>query len=331
MSAFTVAPYEASDRQRILELMREVGRSHLDEAEFEWWFERNPASPRLVSVARAEGGVVGTAGISLFRVVADGREHMLAVPVHAATASGHRRLGVFSSLEARNEQDAAAAGASTAVAFPHEGSNRILRSLGWHELTPLRIWARPLDVGSVLRRLARRSEAAGGLRPRTSDARTYGALRVETVSRFDSRAESAWRRAVRGKQLVRDAEHLNWRYVDTPREYRCFAACRGSALVGFAVVGHVVKHGVSVGFVADLVATGNAVRVALLRRCADELAPGTAALVSLVAPEDRRAFMRAGFIPTHERIRVVEKALGDAHLVDGGAGWRFTLGDLDFF
>ena len=39
----------------------------------------------------------------------------------------------------------------------------------------------------------------------------------------------------------------------------------------------------------------------------------------------------AGFVPTHERIRVVEKALGDAHLVDGGAGWRFTLGDLDFF
>jgi hypothetical protein len=271
--------------------------------------------------------VIGTVAMSLFRVFSDGSDRVLAVPVHAATAPSYRGLGVFSSLVLRSEQEAADAGASAAIAFPNKRSNRLFRRVGWYDLTPMRIWARPLDLRSAVQR----SDVAGGLRPRANDARTYGGLRIETISRFDSRADSVWRRAVRGTQLVRNADHLNWRYIDAPGEYRCFAACHGSSLLGFAILGHTVKHGVSAGYVADLVATGNAERVALLRRCVDELAPGTAALVSLVQPEERRAFMRVGFVPTHERIRVVGKALGDAQPLSDGAGWRFTLGDLDFF
>ena len=325
MTEFTLDGYEPSDRAQVLELMRAVGRAHLDDAEFEWWFERNPSGPRLISVARADGAVVGAVAMSLFRLRVQDREHVLAVPVHGATAAGHRRLGVFSALELRNEQRAAAAGASAAIAFPNARSRRALQGIEWRDLPSMRIWARPLDVVSALRR-----RATGGLRPRAEQthAAAGDAPRVEPLSRFDPRAEVVWKRSAAGRQIVRDAEFLNWRYVDTPREYRCFGAYDGATLLGFTVLGHTIKRGVSAGYVADLVAAEHAVRIALLRRCVAELEPGTAALVSAVRSGERRAFVRAGFVPTHARIRVLGKPLADGAAI--GGNWRFTLGDLDF-
>ena len=45
--------------------------------------------------------------------------------------------------------------------------------------------------------------------------------------------------------FARDAEYFGWRYLDSPRDYRCFGAYRGAELRGVAVVGHTFKHGVS--------------------------------------------------------------------------------------
>ncbi len=331
MSAFTLAAYEPSDRPALLELMRGAGLG-LDDAEFEWWFERNPTtSPRLISVARADGVLVGALGMTMFPVLAGGREGLLAVPLHAATSSNHRGRGIFSGLELRNERDAAEAGAAGAIAFPNPRSRSLLHALGWVDLPPLRIWARPLAVVRAARALARPAASREALHPRTDGERTLGAFRVEPLRRFDSEAEAVWRGVARGNELVRDASFLNWRYVDTPREYRCFGAYHGATLAGFAVLGQTVRRGVSAGVVADLVASRNAARVALLRRCLAELAPGTPALVSLVRAHERRAFLRVGFVPTHARVRVVGKALGEPSLLDDRAGWRFALGDLDFF
>ena len=332
MSAFTLAAYEPSDRPALLELMRSVSRGNFGDEEFEWWFERNPTtSPRLISVARADGVVVGALGMTMFPVLAGGRERILAVPLHAATSSAHRGRGIFSGLELRNERGAAEAGAAGGIAFPNPRSRRLLHALGWVDLPPLRIWARPLAVVPAARAFARRAAARGALRPRTNGERTLGAFRVEPLRRFDSEAEAVWRGVARGNELVRDESFLNWRYVDTPREYRCFGAYDGATLAGFAILGQAVRHGVPAGVIADLVASSNGARVALLRRCVAELAPGTGALVSLVRSPERRAFLRVGFVPTHARIRVAGKALDDPRLLENGEDWRFALGDLDFF
>ena len=40
--AFKVELYRPERRAGFFELMHGVGRSHIDDAEFEWWFDRNP-------------------------------------------------------------------------------------------------------------------------------------------------------------------------------------------------------------------------------------------------------------------------------------------------
>jgi GNAT superfamily N-acetyltransferase len=333
---FAAAAFEPAERKQLFELMRRAGRSHIDDAEFDWWFERNPSSHRLISVARADGAIVGMAAMSFFRMLLDGREQLVAVPVHVATEAEYRRRGVFSRLELRNEDAAAEAGAPVTITFPNAASHPIfVHELGWRDLPGRRLWARPLRAGAVIRYFAGRAGARGGLRSRSVEPRLRRGLTIAPLDRFSEKTDELWRRAAAqgANQFVRDATFLNWRYVQSPRDYRRFAAYAGSELVGFTVMGHAVKHGISSGFVADLVTApeSEAARIALLERCADELLPGTDALIALPARADRRSFLRARLLPTHRRIRFVGKPLRDPAALDGPRAWHFTLGDFDFF
>jgi GNAT superfamily N-acetyltransferase len=339
VTGFTAAAYEPDEREALFALMRRVGRSHIDDPEFDWWFERNPVGTRLISVARDDGRLVGMAAVSFFRMLLAGEERMVAVPVHVATDQEYRGRGVFSALELRNEEEAAAAGAPITITFPNAASHPIfVGRLGWQDLPGRRLWVRQLRASAVPRYLAARPSGGGGLRPRSPGARPFGPVLVEPLESFGPAVDDLWHRAAPayGNHLVRDASFLRWRYVDSPRDYRRFGAFRGERLEGVAVVGHTVKHGVSSGFLADLVTPrdAHAERVALLRRSVEELAHGTDALIAL-PPRDRvqrRAFLRAGFLPTHKRIRFVGKVLNEGARLDTRAGaWHFTLGDFDFF
>ena len=172
----------------------------------------------------------------------------------------------------------------------------------------------------------------------SADGRAIHGLDVRPVERFGSDLDSLGARAGASyaQHFVRDSEYFNWRYLDSPRDYRCFAAYRADGLAGVAVVGHTFKHGVSAGFLADLVAApedGEAIR-ALLTRAVEEVRGGADALVLLPPPAraQRRALLASGFLPTNKKLRFVGKPLREGvHLDARGDSWHFTLGDFDFF
>jgi hypothetical protein len=121
---------------------------------------------------------------------------------------------------------------------------------------------------------------------------------------------------------VRDAEYLNWRYLESPRDYVAVAA-GGS----YAVLGHKEHRGTALAYVADLV--GPAAK-ALLRACLAEVRPGSRALLAIPAPEHRGAYASLGFFPTRTTLHFMGKALA-GELETNRRAWRFTLGDTDFF
>jgi hypothetical protein len=165
----------------------------------------------------------------------------------------------------------------------------------------------------------------------------YG-LDVRPIDHFGGDMDELGRRAAAGygSHFARDAAYFQWRYLESPRDYRCFGAYRGGELAGVAVVGHTFKHGVSAGFLADLVAApGEAPAVrALASRAVDEVEGGADALV-LLPPRDhsqRRALLRGGFAPTNKKLRFIGKTLHETARLDADASaWHFTLGDFDFF
>jgi GNAT superfamily N-acetyltransferase len=274
--------------------MVETYGESMSAAEFDWWFDRNPAGPRILNEARDDDGTpLGALAMSSFRM----SQGLAAFAVHAVTTPRARGRGVFSTLELHNEKVAAEAGAAWALGFTNPMAGPILVGrVGWEDVTSLRIWVRP-------KRVRRRGR---------------GALReAATVERFSSR------HAVRydAHHIVRDPAYLTWRYADSPRPY-----VRLEEEEGWAVVTHAVWHGFSSAVICE--AVGGA---SLLRRCVRAVDADLA--VAMVNPGEERTYLAAGFVPTPRTIRFIGKRLTDdaAELPKRRDAWHFTLGDLDFF
>jgi GNAT superfamily N-acetyltransferase len=337
--SFEVVCYTPEWRASLVALLARVGTTQLSDEEFTWWFDRNPGGEGIVSLAVDGGEVVGVAAMSFFKTRLHGVETRLAIPVNVATDARYRGQGVFSTMEELNEQAAAAAGSPLTVTFPNANSYPIfIRRLGWIDLPRLRLWARPLRVGGVVRYALRREGQHGGMRGPSAGMRTHHGLMVRPITRFVGDMDELGARAGSGygSHFSRDADYFNWRYLDSPRDYRCFGAYRDDELVGVAVVGHTYKHGVSAGFLADLVAAPSEVAAvrALVACAVEEVKGGADALVLLPppAPAQRRALLRAGFAPTNKKLRFIGKTLHEGAGVDeSAAAWHFTLGDFDFF
>jgi GNAT superfamily N-acetyltransferase len=292
---YELAAYEPAHRADYLRLLQDAwGELALTGEEFDWWFKENPAGS-LMSIARVHGGIAGVASHSLFRMKLGGDEQLASFSVHATTADSARGKGIFPALESKHEQDAEGRGVAVALAFASKPTAPIfLGRLGWTEIGRIRVWARPFP-----RRFRKRSPYA----------------RIERF-RHAGDAASAW-----PNHVVRDAAYLNWRYLQSPRDY--VAVAGGGS---YAVVGHKEHRGTSLAYVADLVGNPGF----LLRACLAEVCPGARALIAIPAPEHRATYASLGFFPTRTKLHFMGKALAGELDLDLRA-WRFTLGDTDFF
>jgi predicted N-acetyltransferase YhbS len=293
---YELAAYEPAHREQYLRLLRAAwGDAAMSDAEFDWWFGRNPAGS-LMSVARSDGRIVGVAAHSLARMELEGRERLASFSVHATTEASARGRGIFPALERRHEEEAQERGAAVVLAFASKPTEPIfLGPLGWTDVSRLRIWARAFP------RLRRPGAGA------------------DRVDRFthEGDAASSW-----PNHVVRDARHLNWRYAESPKGYQLFASDRG-----YAVLGHKLQRGQPIALVADLVADDPR---PLLRACLAATRGGARALFALPAAHERRAYASLGFVPTPLALRFMGKPLAGS-LAPHPRAWRFTLGDTDFF
>jgi GNAT superfamily N-acetyltransferase len=295
VSGYELAAYEPTQREDYLRLLHDAwGDAALSGAEFDWWFARNPEGS-LMSVARDDGRVIGVAAHSLYRMALGEGRRPATFSVHATTDPAARGRGVFVGLERKHEEEARARGAAVVLAFASAPTAPLfLGPLGWTQIGKLRIWARPL--------------------PRLSLRR--GA--VEQVQRFQFEGDAA---APWPNHIVRDAEYLNWRYLDSPRDYVAYRAGDG-----YAVLGHKRHRGHPIALVADLVGPARP----LLRACVAGVKPGTRALIGLPGPGQAAAYASCGFVPTPMSLDFMGKPLA-GELDPDPRAWRFTLGDTDFF
>ena len=298
--SFELEPFDTSRRRDYLALLGEAwGGGAMGGEAFDWWFDGNPVGS-LRSVAVLDGAVVGAAGHSLARLVVGGREKLAQFSVHAVTAPEARGLGIFRALELRHEEQGKERGSACVLGFASAPTRPLfLELLGWTQIDRRRIWARPLPLG-------RRGRA---------------------LDRFAARHEAAYAEHAHllRNHLIRDSGYLNWRYVDSPREYRLLEADGGS----FAVVGFTLRRRLRLALLMELVAGSEDAGV--LMRSALEAARGSAALLAVPSPSLSRArLLRHGFLPTSAKLDFMGKGL--AQPLDARSdAWTVSLGDTDFF
>jgi predicted N-acetyltransferase YhbS len=138
-----VADYGPSRRADLADLTARVWGKRPDEAELEWFYERNPVRPASVLLAEEDDHVVGSAAISFQRMSVGGREEVVGTAVQLATDPAYRGRGIFSELEKANEERVRESGVRLLLVVPNAASTPILvERLGWRRLAPLRVWAR---------------------------------------------------------------------------------------------------------------------------------------------------------------------------------------------
>jgi hypothetical protein len=228
-------------------------------------------------------------------MVLGGVEREASFSVHATTESSARGLGIFPALELKHEHEAEDRGVAVALAFASKPTAPIfVGPLGWTEIGRIRVWARP--------------------RPRPP-RRLEPYARIERFRHAGDAARS-W-----PNHVIRDAAYMNWRYLESPRDY--VAVAMGGS---YAVLGHKEHRGTALAYVADLVGPPKP----LLRACLAEVQRGSRALVAIPAPGQRAAYASLGFFPTSTTLHFMGKALA-GELDTNRRAWRFTLGDTDFF
>lgn len=317
--SLTAVPYRPDRRADLFALMEAVWGERPDGEAFDWLFDRTPVRPGLVTLVEDEGEVAGVGALSWFRAKVDGVAQPVSAAVWMATHPGHRGKGVFQFVELENERIAAEQGDRLVLGFTNPEAGPIyVAKLGWVDVYRPRLWARPLrPVAAAKGVLGKAVPTDTGL-PAPRGGRRLG--------RFGPRHEELYRRVSASwpAHVVRDADYLNWRFVDAPKEYRVLERDGG-----YAVVGHSIYHGVSAGYVADLVATGAREAFGLLRAVVAEARGGADLVVAIPPPGLRPAFAAAGFVPTHLTLRVIGKSLVPGTAVPGD--WYFALGDTDIF
>lgn len=284
---------DAARREDYLALLREAyGDAALTAEELDWWFRAEPHVER--EAFDEDGTPLGVLSMTCAPTSAG----LGAFVVHGVTAPAARGRGVYTTLEAANEEWAAEEGAGWAFCFTNARTIEIFRRLGWTELPPLRLWAR-------VRRPTRRGR---------------GGFRVEpSCPPFEPRHERSFAAA----HVLRSAAHLTWRYSASPRPYH-----RVEAGGGWAVVTHRLWHGFSLAVVCEAVGPGLGGVVRRAVRAVDsELA------LAVVNPGEEPAYLAAGFLPTPKTMPLVARRLRDdaRPLPSGRRGLRVTLGDMDFF
>ena len=322
MSGFELVDYTSARWDELVELNRAVWGTSVDEPHFRWWFDGNPVGPRLITLAQDAEGLIGLGAMRFAQVQIGGREQLAAISQDTITHPRARGRGVFQAVVRRNEEEAGKAGASVLLGFANAASAPIfVGPLGWHDVCRPRFWARPL-----LRRGGRH-----GLRPAESTSGARGSLSVRPLERFDAEAEALYRRAAEcwPDHFLRSAEQHEWRYAGSPNGYRLLGAYGREGLRAFAAVGYAVHHRVPAGVVLDLVAPpGGLAPVRALLRAAARAVDGRA-LLAMPPPDraQRAAFVSAGFLPTHVRLRLIAKPLTE----DAPSRMYAVPGDTDIF
>jgi GNAT superfamily N-acetyltransferase len=292
----------ANDRAPLLDLLERVWGERPDREELDWWFDRSPAGPGLLTVERNGDRAVGLASLSFLRSQVGGREQLVAMPLQVATDVDQRGKGIFGRLERTNEDEAAARGCELGVTFPNDASRPIfLERLGWHELWRGRLWLRP-PLPPIRRGALRIEELGAGFEGQSLDQVRSGHVRG-TVPHASGQ--------------IADAAFLEWRYLRSPRAYRLLGAFRGESLAGVLALrprrGRIAVVCHALGEVAQLLRATASARPT----------------IALVPREERGAFLAAGFVPTPKPIRVLGKKLRPEGDLDGP--WQFQLGDFDVF
>jgi hypothetical protein len=239
-----------------------LGRSA---AFWSWWLHGNRAGPSQARLGIDETGkVIGMGGASPRRMNLAGDEVPALLSGDLFIDPGHRSRALFGRLAVDFTRDPTTRAAGFLFGFPNAQGTRAASLIGYRTVAEVQYRFLVLDTTPYISRaigfrpLARL--VAGGINAllrliRIGRPAAPPGIRVETIETFDPRFDRLWEEEKSDWPIttVRRADYLNWRYIESPVDYRVIAAetVDGGDLLGYMVLTISEARGRRMGAVVD--------------------------------------------------------------------------------
>jgi len=275
--------YKKGDEQGIINLMKlEYGRNaELMLEKWEWQCKNNPFGC-LVAVAEERGTIVGHMALVPVLMKIENMIVRAAQAVDLVVHPDFRRQGIFQALERELKGNAIEEEIAISFAFPTKGdaSHLGFLKIGWVDICNIPLLVKPLDTYKMLsrhfankygtiktmnehkisRNVAKLFVHLAALlvgfimtiSPRRKDRFVSVGSHIREVSTLDESLNDFWEGVCSNHNviMVRDKEHLNWRYFQKPtKEYVVLLAKDGCRIQGYLVL--TCKNGRS-GYIVDM-------------------------------------------------------------------------------
>jgi hypothetical protein len=265
-----------ADREAQCRLFNTCFRKNKQVDTFVWKYEQNPHGPAVSRVALdGSGRVVGAYSYVPRRFRRDGKRIVLMQASDAMVDPDARRQGIFTGLDDVVSEASAALGIPWAFAYSGRLSYNGFLGNGWKDIGKASVYRYRYRSERGLRRMGRIGSLAACAAPlldlnwsrrdrRRFDSQPSRLIRME---RFERSVDELCEAAIPARGLFgeRDAEWLNWRYVDSPSSRQeCYilpGQASGELLDGYLVVEFHAGH----AFLVDHQARSATARHELLR------------------------------------------------------------------
>lgn len=338
-----VRPFRESDLPGLLSLYSQVFRRERSPEEFRWKLRALRSPVDTVWVAADGERIVGQhAGIPMRLKL--GESEVLAMhAVEAMTHDDYRQQGMLTLLGGGLYRYWRDSGVPLVMGLPHPGWGSRAYALGYREVFPMRWLSRPLrPIAILLSKVGlRRATAPASISEREPNSHLYdGDLQVSSLQTASSEIDALWSNL--GPQhrnaVVRDADWVQWRYLDLPgNPFTLLLARRGGKPAGYVAYRVVMLEGRKIGRIGDLFAAPDdhrAVRSLARAAMRDMQAQGaeSASMLVAVGSSLHGAMRKEGFLLNRGEYQASFIQLSDSlpmEAVSAPAAWLLTGGDFD--
>lgn len=320
-----------------------------------WRYDRSPHGTSISLVTRTDAGqAVSGYACSPRLVLAHGAEETLAPLGETGDVMTHpdwRKRGLFSALDRAALAEAKARGWPVVFGLPNRRSAHIFVELGWKSVGTLRTWTFLFKADETAREVRTREGRLRGFmtsfsvgacaRARRRASARSAHIYAKKLDRFPSQVSSLARHvAARHAWMVRrDAEYLNWRFVDNPSRAHEIVGLFSSdhRFVGYAIV-QKPTHSNSIGYLVDVLGLDESVEIAAVEAGLATLQSSGASVAQATAIDGSwwgRQLESWGFLrPRPENhLMVIVNVLDPTHPLAAPSldptSWYLTDGDRD--
>lgn len=348
-----IRPATLSDRESVISVVSEIFQRDSTDR-YEWLYLANPHGRALswLAIENASGTPLGVTSMFPRKVVVNGRVRIGSIGGDCYVMPAARRSGLATRLHQASFKEMNARGVEFMYGPPWAKNLRALVRAGSTEVATYREYSRLLTSNAAIlgmsaiipqalhRIISPRLMARLTLSPYQALQRLCGAdedgCALEPAERFGDEWQAFFEDAVAGYSTccVRDADYLNWRYIDRPigsHDQEAMVLRHRAKLCGLVVV----EERPQSLLVADLFTRvdSKGMEVALQLTAKEALQRGYDRVTFKTLPNPRltRRLFKLGFLPGSGRGFQVACGTDDPDrpVLHKGSEWYFTCADQD--